>query len=383
MKPIQPAHPGPKTRLKAPTKVFKKTPGGRGVRKFSLLFLLAAVFFLPANGRAMEKSVVDALGRRVPVPPKADRIGTLYAFTAHVVAMLGKADRIVAVSNGPKRDILLNKMHPEIKKALVPKYQGAINIEELARARPDIVFVSSETGLNTAEGEKLNAFGIPWLVVDFTTMAQQQAVIEMIGTAIGAQERAQAFNAYYRKCLARVQRVVSGIPDTDRPRVYLATNEPTRTAWAGSLPSDWLRAAGARNVAAENSENRLEGKNQTSLEQIFLWNPQVILANEPGTAAWIRSSPKWSVMEGVKSGNVFQMPIGISRWGHPGSLETPLAVLWTAKTLYPDRFSDVDIQQELKHFYKTFFGYPLSSKMAEQVLAGQGMRLTKNRKKIQ
>ena len=88
-------------------------------------------------------------------------------------------------------------------------------------------------------------------------------------------------------------------------------------------------------------------------------------------------------MDAAKAGNVFQMPIGISRWGHPGSLETPLAVLWTAKTLYPDLFRDIELKKELKYFYKTFFDYDLSKKMVEQVLAGRGMRLTKNRKKIQ
>ncbi len=40
----------------------------------------------------------------------------------------------------------------------------------------------------------------------------------------------------------------------------------------------------------------------------------------------------------------YQAPIGISRWGHPGSLETPLAVLWTAKTVYPDKFGHIYMQ---------------------------------------
>jgi iron complex transport system substrate-binding protein len=125
------------------------------------------------------------------------------------------------------------------------------------------------------------------------------------------------------------------------------------------------------------------GKNQLGIEQIILWNPQVILANEPGAALLIASSSKWSEIEGVKNRKVFQMPIGISRWGHPGSLETPLATLWTAKTLYPEFFGDIDIQKELRYFYKTFFNYDLSEKLVRHVLSGRGMRLTKNKKKVQ
>ena len=348
-----------------------------------LLLLAVPAVLLPARVPAAEPSVVDSLGRKIVVPAKVERIGTLYAFTAHVVAMLGKAEKIVAVSNGPKRDILLNRMHPEIQKALVPKYQGAINIEELARARPDIVFVSSETGLDAAEGGKLDSFSIPWVAVDYRTMAQQRAVVAMIGTLINAAAKAEEFNDAYLACLARVENALSAVPEIERVRVYLATHEPTRTALPESLPSDWLRSAGAINVAAAADRDPMAGNTQVSIEQVLMWNPQVILANEPGTAAWIRSSPQWSAVAAVREGKVFQMPIGISRWGHPGSLETPLAVLWTAKTLYPDLFKNVDMRKELKRFYKTFFGYDLSKEMVERVLAGKGMRLTKNRKKLQ
>ena len=345
--------------------------------------VITIILFFATIGWTDETSVIDAIGRRTRIPASVDRIGALYAFAAHAVAMLGKADRIVAVSNGPKRDILLNRMYPGIKNALVPKYQGAINIEELARAKPDLVLVAAETGLNEAEKDKLDTFGIPWLAIDFRSMEQQRATIAMIGAAIGAREEALKYNRYYLKCLARVQKIVSDIADAQRVTVFLATNEPTRTALPVSLPSDWLRAAGAVNVATQAAPRRLEGKNQLNIEQILLWNPQVILANEPGAVSLIQSSPKWSAVEAVRTGKVFQMPIGISRWGHPGSLETPLAVLWTAKTLYPELFKEIDMRKELRYFYRTFFSHDLSEKMVQQVLAGRGMRLTKNRKKVQ
>jgi iron complex transport system substrate-binding protein len=81
----------------------------------------------------------------------------------------------------------------------------------------------------------------------------------------------------------------------------------------------------------------------------------------------------------VKNKRVYQMPIGISRWGHPGSLETPLALLWTAKTIYPDYFRDIDIFAETKTFYKRFFNYELGDALVRQMLTGQGMRLDKNK----
>ncbi len=346
-------------------------------------FFLSLAIPFQTHADAEKNILVDSLGRQVDVPAKIERIACMYAFTGHVVAMLGRANDIVAVSNGLKRDVLLKTMYPAIREALVPKYQGAINIEELARTKPDVVFIHTEIGRNDAETAKLDACGLTWITVEFHNMEQQQQVIALIGQAIGASEKAADYNAYYRSCIDRARKTVASIPLEDRTRLFHATVEPTRTSPENSLPSDWIRTAGVINVAAQEQTHLLDGKHQVAIEQILLWNPDVILANEPGVVDFIIKSPKWSAIAAVENGRVLQMPIGISRWGHPGSLETPLAILWTVKSVYPDFLGEINMTSELRHFYKTFFNYELSDPMVKQILSGQGMRLTKNRKKRQ
>jgi iron complex transport system substrate-binding protein len=291
--------------------------------------------------------------------------------------MLGRGADIVAVSRGLKRDVLLNRICPEIGKAAVPQAQGAINIEELARMRPGVVFVSGVIGRHPAETEKLLAFGFPYLVVDYHTIPGQLRTIEMIGTAIGAKNRAGEYINYYRSCIQRVQPVVQRIPPEDRVRLYHATVEPTRTYGKDSLPADWLRLVGAANVALEESLAAREGEQHASIEQILFWNPEVILVNEPGVAKRILQDRQWSTLAAVKTKRVYQLPIGISRWGHPGSLETPLAVLWTAKTVYPQYFASIDIRQETTDFYRRFFNLELTDELYARIMRGQGMRKPK------
>lgn len=361
------------------------------MRKNSILILFAFVGIISlialtgasTQSHADNGTVVDSFGRQVRVPAGIERIACMYAFTGHVVAMLGKADHIVAVSNGLKRDVMLASMHPAIREALVPKFQGAVNIEELAKTRPDIVFVGADTGRNVAEAAKLDAFGLTWVGVDFHSIAEQQRAIAFIGQAVGAPEKAEAYNRYYRRCTARAENALAAVSEGKRIRVYHSTVEPTRTSPRNSLPADWMRAAGALNVAALEPTRFLDANHQVAIEQIMLWNPEVILANEPGVADAIRNGPKWAAVSAVANGRVYQLPIGISRWGHPGSLETPLAVLWTAKTLYPDRFQDLDMAHEVRFFYSAFFDYTLSDDMVGQIMKGKGMRLTKSGKKKQ
>jgi iron complex transport system substrate-binding protein len=360
--------------------VSRREGRGRNISKLSTLILL--IFLVSSfNGYAQDTkkkiTITDSIGRKVEVPAMVKRIGCLYAFSGHVVTMLGRCADIVAVANGLRRDVLLNKMCPNMRDAVVPKSQGAINIEELLNAKPDVVFVSPETGRNEAELKKIEQFKIPAIVVHYSSMQQQQQVIAMIGRAIGAGKRAEKYNKYYLSCIERVAKKAASIPKEKRIKLYHALTEATHTDARGSLSTDWLAATGIINVSGTQEGNAFEGKTHVGMEQIILWNPDVILANEPSAVETMKNDSQWASVSAVKNRRVYQMPIGISRWGHPGSLETPLAILWTAKTLYPGIFQDIDIPAETKAFYKTFFNYDLPDEMLSQMLSGREMRKKK------
>lgn len=350
-----------------------------------VLFIAAWLVFRPGHdkpggnteGTPPSQSTIivqDYLGRTVEVPARIERVACLYAFTGHVTSMLGQSDKIVAVPEGLKRDVLLNQMFPSIGQALVPSSDESINIEELLKADPDVVFVKRDTGGNPAEIAKMDKFKIPYVVVDFTNIQEQQQAIQLIGQVFGVPEQAAAYNEYYQESLARVDQAIKAIPTDKRVRVYHSVNEATRTDTPGTLPADWLGRAGAINVALDQPLRLVEGKYFASLEQILLWDAEVILANEPGVAGYILTNPQWSPLKAVQNKRVFQMPIGISRWGHPGGLETPLAVLWTAHLLYPEECKDIDMKQESKDFYVRFFNYTVSDTDIDKILKGERMR---------
>ncbi len=329
------------------------------------------------NENSDEITVIDYLSREVAIPKEVDSIACLYAYTGHVVTMLGDGDKIVAVNNGLKRDLLLHKINPAIKDAAVPHQGGKINIEELAHANPDLILIQESTAQDEGEVRKLEELKIPYLVVNFNTMKEQQQSIAMIGEALGKSEKAKQFNDFYNEMIALVSERVKDIPDEDKVSVYHSVMEATRTDPAGSLPAEWLKVAGAINVSVGENLKLTESKYFASVEQILLWDPDVILVNQDGVGDYILESPAWQTLKAVKANKVYQLPNGVSRWGHPGGLETPLAIVWTAKTLYPDRFADIDLENITKEFYEKFFNYKLSPDEIEQILSGKDMRTPK------
>lgn len=323
-------------------------------------------------------TLIDSAERIVKIPEKVERIACLYAFTGHAVTMMGRGKDIVAVSRGLKRDSLLLEICPSIENAIVPKSQGALNMEEVLNAAPDVLFIPGDMSGNRGEMEKLERLGIPAVIIDYHDMAGQQEAINIIGRAVGRPERAAEYNEYYRKCVDHVKKITDAVPEEKKIRLYHSLLEANRTTLKHGLTADWLRATGVINVALSSHMNILDGKNFVGIEQILVWNPDVILANEPEAFKLILNDRKWALVNAVKNGRVYQMPIAISRWGHPGSMETPLAVLWTARQLYPDLFKDLDMKKETKRYYKDFFSFRLSDSKAESILKGKLIRKPKN-----
>jgi iron complex transport system substrate-binding protein len=353
-------------------------------RVLALALILLIIFLLPGcqqspegaideNGAQETIIVEDCLGRKVEVPKNVERIAALYSFAGYAVGLLGRGADLVAVPGGLKRDVLFCRFYPEVKEASVPRQQ-TINIEELLKIKPDLVIIREDTASDEKEVEKLEKAGLPYIVVEYSTIEEQQKALEIIGKAIGREKEAAAYNEYYNQVIARVQEVLQDIPEDERVRVYHSENQALRTIHHTSLAADWSRAAGIINVSVGEELTLIGNDYYTTLEQVLIWDPEVIIANENTAVDLILGNPQWSGIKAVREGRVYQLPHGISRWGHPSSVETPLVILWTAKTVYPELFEDVDMEAEVEYFYKTFFNYQLSEEDIKQILSGKGLR---------
>lgn len=325
--------------------------------------------------------VTDYLGKQVKVKQNPDYIGSLFAITTHIAAMFGDAEKVVTMADGNTRDYLFMEMYPQLKNARIVKGGGGVvNIEEVVKQpRPEVLFADTGVTLDDVTMKKLNKLGIPVITIGFDNVEQQYAMMELMAGITGHQEEAAAYIEYCRSVYNQVTSRTATIPEGERKTVYHAINELLRTDMPDTLSANALELAGVKNVgllgkSSEQDKGQIKSnvnKSYLALEELLKANPEYILINGGDVLDYIESSPQLHNLRAYREGHIYLLPLGVSRWGHPNSIETPLGVLWIAKTVYPELFSDVDIEKETKEFYSRFFDYELSDTQLANILGGR------------
>jgi iron complex transport system substrate-binding protein len=179
--------------------------------------------------------------------------------------------------------------------------------------------------------------------------------VRLTGQILGDAEtrRANEYCDYLDANIQRVAAVVSSIPQAQRPTIYHISSgsDPVasvlRTDGRNTVMQNWIETSGGTNVAADS----VDGNGKTvSVEQLLAWNPDVIIVGAPAAMgeaikSLIMTDSKFGTLKAVKDGKVFINPFGVFGWDRYGT-EQALQLLWVAKTLYPDKFANLDAETD-------------------------------------
>ena len=347
---------------------------------FSFLMLFVSLCACSPEKQNLNGNIIvtDCAGREVSVPAEPQSVCVLCPFSGPIIVMLGFGDRITSFTNNAARSKLLMQICPALENAAVVKNSGSVNAEEIMARNTDLMIINSGIYDSDSERAKIDAVGAPYIVIDYDTIDDQLNAVEILGKTFNNEKKAQDYISYFKSVIERAE---SGASGTSK-RIYHSVNEAVRTDYEGSYCAEWIALTGAENVSLQNGRLSIEGeKAYTTLEQIYSWNPDIIICNEAQVDDYILSDPKWQGLQCVLNGNVYQIPIGITRWGHPSSFETPLAILWLMNLLYPDSFK-ADINSEIKSFYKSFFNFEISDDMLNAIIDGTEMREPKTETRV-
>ncbi|VTY04354.1 ABC transporter substrate-binding protein [Rothia mucilaginosa] len=325
-------------------------------------------FFVKDNGDGT-KVIKDVDGQEVTIPVTPERVANLWHANNQVILTLGGAPKLSATTHYVTTIPWFRQVYPDITKVPAPiAANNDLNMEALLATKPDVVLVSSEK-----QAEAVRQAGLTAVRVGFSDMNGLMQTVnltaEVLGTQ-GAYERAQKYNAYMQKNLKLIEERLKDLPDSERPKVmHIGSGTKVQNvSGSGIVIDEWIKIAGGQNVAADQ-----KGMKDVSMEQITAYAPEVIIIGGDASAKGvqtIKSDAAWKDIPAVKNDKVIRNPYGTFNWDRY-STEEALQVLWAAKTLHPQKFTDIDMVKETQEFYSTFFGYSLSADDAQRILAGE------------
>lgn len=334
-----------------------------------LFVSFAWVFMFPAFAQL---PVVDATGREIRPPAKVERVyaagppASMLVFAIAPEKLLGwtRAFRADEVQFVPPRYAALPNL------GRLTGRGNTANVEVLLKARADLIVDAGSTGatLGSLATQVQQQTGVPYALFD-GRMESAPATLRALGKLMGEQASAEALAAWYETQLSDVKARIARA-DT-HPRVYYGRGPAgLQTGGKGAITVEVLDFLGADNVAAEAPA----ALTTVSVEQILLWNPDVILTSDPNFWRAAGSDARWRAVAAVERKQVFLSPhLPFGWFDFPPGANRLLGVWWAGKLLYPAAFRDIDLRAKVSEFHRLFYHQAPTAQQLEALLGEPGV----------
>jgi len=336
----------------------------------TLLTGAAAALTLPHAARAQAATVTDGAGRAVRVPAQVQRVfpagppAAIFLYTLAPELLLGWPRAI----RPEERAFLLPDVGGRPEVGRITGRGNTANLESVLALKPDLIldFGSINPTYVSLADRVQEQTGIPYALLDgrFDGIA---AAYRTLGALIGRREQSEELARYADETLRGITGKIAAVPKANRPRVYFARGpRGLETGLGGSINVETIEFL-AQNVAGETRG----GLANVSIEQVLIWNPDVIVTIDRDFAKNVLSDPAWAPVNAVRAHRVHLSPKLPFGWvDFPPSVNRLIGLRWLAKILYPDLFPD-DLRAVTRDFYSRFYHVTPTDAQIDQVLAGR------------
>jgi len=256
------------------------------------------------------------------------RIVSMAPSNTETVFALGAGSRLVGVTD-------YCDYPPEAKDVESIGTFADASLERIVSLQPDLVLAARFNSLDVING--LKRLGIPVFALAPDEIESTMDGIRDIGALIGNEDAAKDLLECMNARIANVNRLVSQIPETDRPRVLWGRLEvPMYSAGPGSYIHDLLQTAGGRNIVGDSKA----AWPQVGLETLVDRNPQVIIVStDPSRLraeiVRLQNTDAWREIDAIQTGRVLHIETDLLQRPGPRLVDALEAV---ARALHPNRF---------------------------------------------
>ncbi len=350
-----------------------------------LTAVLAAItiLLLWGEGLAAPRMITDALGRRVQVPEKVQRVICSGSGCLRLLTYLEAQDKIVAVDDIEKRRPRLDARpyamaNPQFKTyPIFGEFRGHDHPERILtlEPQPQVIFKTYST-MGHDPVELQNKTGIPVIVLDYGDLGRhRQALFQalaIMGEVMQKSRRAQAVIGFFETQIAELASRTASVEDSRKPTCFvggIAFKGPhgfqsTEPAYP---PLTFIRA---NNLArSEDRNGKALRQSNIAKEQIVQWDPQYLfldlstlqMGDKAGGLYELKTDPAYRSLTAVRQGRVYGLLPYNWYTRNFGSILADAFFL--GKCLYPEHFSDVNPEAKADAIFTFLVGKPVFHQM--------------------
>lgn len=306
------------------------------------------------GGKTTEVRVTDVLGREVILDKPATKIVSVHIPTANAAIVLGGGQKYL-VGFGPKG--MAEGLYSAVMDDLAGLPQvgagGTVNLEATVAVGADLAIIPGRFKEQIDEFEKV---GIPTIVIipSKESLNAVKDTLTILGKAIGEEERASKINEFFDRKIANA-RAISSKATTKQKVLFLGKRSPLSVAHSAMVQTELIEAAGGEN--AVSGIDKEEGFIDVSLEQIIMWDPDVIWLPPyvDYTIESLLNDPAWSNINAIKNKRVAICPASdFEPWDQP-TAAVSLGICWATHNLHPDLYTLDDLKKDADEFYNLLY----------------------------
>ena len=323
----------------------------------------------PSTAEPATRVFTDSLGREVEVPTSITKLAVSGPL-AQIVLFALCPDKLVGIASEWDKtaaNYLATEYYNLPILGQLYGGKGELNLEALLASGAEVVIDVGEPK-DTAK-EDLDALqeqtGVPFVHITAMTDTTGNAY-RMLGDLLGMPEEAEALASYCEKAYGMALDL-SGKAEKAR-LLYLLGDTGLNVLARGSYHAEIIDLL-ADNQAVVEAPSSKGGGNEIDMEQLLIWDPDVILFAPGSIYATVGEDSMWQQLTAIRTGRYYEVPMGPYNWlGSPPSVQRYLGMLWMMKLLYPEQ-TDYDLKAEVQKYYQLFYHCELTDEQYDALVA--------------
>lgn len=326
-----------------------------------------------------EKIITDMKGRAVTIPVSPSRVAVFSGPLAQIPYIIGVQDTIIATTPAVQKSPVLRMIDSRLSTLPTPRgASGEIDFESLSLLNPDLVIAPPLDGQMIQKKTSIPVVMVVNSPGDSMTQIKEQ--VRFLGEIFNHTAPAEKYCSLLDQMNSLLRSRLADISVSERKKVFCGYDASHMMTYGNdTFLQERIALAGGINSASSlgvalNSSSGIPDKvtpaqSEVSLEQVIAWNPDVIII-DTGSPQDLYNDSRWASIRAVREHQVYIQPYGIFKWSRQNAESALFYPLWLAKILYPDRLSEISLEEHIFDFFQNFFSYSLSEEQIKAILAG-------------